>query len=183
MGHLAMHATAHRHPAEQLPLGVPARARATDERYTPAWLFDAMGLAFALDVAAPAGGVPWIPAELHYSAADDGLARPWRGLVWCNPPFSHPEPWVRKWVEHGSGVLLFPMNVNARWLFHLLAHVPRVVLLEHIRFEHPTHTGRHVPVGIALTALGPGTVALDRVAATGRGRLLAVLDGGESGEN
>ena len=152
----------------------PAPTHATDERWTPRWLFDAMTVRFDLDVAAPPGGVPWIPANAHLSAVDDGLAAPWRGLVWCNPPFSNAGPWAARWIEHANGVLLFPWSVNASWLHRVCEAVATIALLEHVRFVHPTHTGRHVPVAVALTELGAGAGACERVAATGRATLLDV---------
>ena len=93
-----------------------------------------------------------------------GWPQPWAGLVWCNPPFSHAGPWADRFVEHGDGVILFPCSVNASWLFRLLRAVPAVLMLEHLRFVHPTHTGRHVPVGIALAGLGVGAAAVTRAA-------------------
>lgn len=39
----------------------------SDDCYTPRWVFDAMGLEFDLDVAAPNGG-PWhVPAKLRHT--------------------------------------------------------------------------------------------------------------------
>lgn len=137
----------------------------SDERYTPRAVFDAMAAVFDLDPAAPPGGVPWIPARAHYSRTDDGLAQPWHGLVWLNPPFSDPAPWARRWLDHGAGVMLFPLSVNASWMFDLLRAVPLVVMLEHLRFVSPTHVGRHVPVAVALAGTGPG---VDLAAAAGR---------------
>lgn len=49
-------------------------------------------------------------------AGIDGLAQSWRGeRVWCNPPFSRPDLWVRKaWSEMRRGcelvVMLLPAN-------------------------------------------------------------------------
>lgn len=155
------------------PLFVTAvQPKETDERYTPKWLFDAMGATFDLDVCAPLEGVPWIPARAHYHAGVDGLAQPWHGLVWCNPPFSNTGPWTEKWIAHGNGVLLFPWSISARWVTRLLQAVPIVVRLEAFRFEHPTHTGRFVPVAIALAALGDGIPLMQRVVDTGRGLAL-----------
>ena len=52
-----------------------AQILTSDEHYTERWIFTALGLRFDLDVAAPPGGVPWIPAERVLTMADDGLSR------------------------------------------------------------------------------------------------------------
>lgn len=57
----------------------------SDAWYTPSWVFEGLGLMFDLDVAAPAEPLPWIPARMSYTVADDGLSLPWHGTVWCNP--------------------------------------------------------------------------------------------------
>lgn len=75
----------------------------SDAWYTPAWVFDGLGIEFDLDVAAPAGGVAWIPARRHFSVAEDGLNMPWDGVVWCNPPYSAPTHWCRRWAHHDPG--------------------------------------------------------------------------------
>lgn len=75
----------------------------TDDCYTPRWVFDAMGLRFDLDVAAPPGG-PWhVPCERFYTAEDDGLTSPWDGLVWCNPPYSDYTAWAARFASHLGG--------------------------------------------------------------------------------
>ena len=99
-------------------LQVPARLfgidgrTTTDDWYTPAWVFEGMGVTFDLDVAAPDGGVPWIPTKHCYTIADDGLLQPWFGLVWCNPPYSAPAPWCRKWATHSDGLLLIRADLS-----------------------------------------------------------------------
>jgi phage N-6-adenine-methyltransferase len=80
--------------------------------YTPAWVFDGMGVEFDLDVAAPPGGVPWIPARHHYTQDDDGLAQPWHGVVWCNPPYSAPTPWCKRFAEHDDMALLIRADLS-----------------------------------------------------------------------
>ncbi len=75
----------------------------SDAWYTPEWIFDGLGIEFDLDVAAPAERIPWLPARHRYTVADDGLAMPWHGVVWCNPPYSDPGPWCRRWAEHEPG--------------------------------------------------------------------------------
>lgn len=85
----------------------------SDAWYTPPWIFDGLGLTFDLDVAAPADPLPWLPARRRYTVADDGLALPWDGLVWCNPPYSSPTHWCRRWAEHpGGGCLLVRADLS-----------------------------------------------------------------------
>jgi hypothetical protein len=87
-------------------LPTDAFAVTSDDCYTPRWVFDAMGLEFDLDVAAPPGG-PWhVPAKRWYTAEDDGLTSPWDGLVWCNPPYSRMKDWAPLWLAHPTGVLM-----------------------------------------------------------------------------
>jgi hypothetical protein len=92
----------------------------SDDYYTPAWVFERMGLTFDLDVAAPPGGIPWIPAKRYFTQADDGLLQPWEGRVWMNPPWSGTSPWARKFIEHGHGVCLVP-HAKSAWHIELLA--------------------------------------------------------------
>lgn len=90
-------------------------ADTSDDYYTPRWLFEALGLSFDVDVAAPPGGVPWIPAQRSFSMLEDGLSAPWIGRVWMNPPFSDPTPWVDRFLRHRHGVALLPV-VRSRWM-------------------------------------------------------------------
>lgn len=92
-----------------------AIAVTSDDCYTPKWVFDAMGLHFDLDVAAPVGG-PWnVPCDRYYTAEDDGLASPWAGLVWCNPPYSNYAPWADKYAKHDRAALMGIVLPETRW--------------------------------------------------------------------
>lgn len=84
----------------------------SDDWYTPRWVFDGLGLTFDLDVAAPDGGAPNVPARAFYCVADDGLLAPWHGVVWCNPPYSAPTTWCRKWATHPDGCLLIRADLS-----------------------------------------------------------------------
>lgn len=84
----------------------------SDAWYTPAWVFEGLGVTFDLDVASPDGGLPWLPAKAHYTVADDGLLQPWHGLVWCNPPYSAPTQWCRRWAHHPDGFLLIRADLS-----------------------------------------------------------------------
>lgn len=89
----------------------------SDEWYTPAYIFDALGESFLLDVAAPPGGVPWVPSRYFITA--DSLSVEWRGFVWMNPPFGGRNgiaPWLDKFFEHpGGGIALSADRSSAPW--------------------------------------------------------------------
>lgn len=91
------------------------------------------GGGFDLDVAASSINAK---APHFYDARADGLAQPWFGRVWCNPPYSSIEPWVRRaaeTVEDGSAsvvVMLVPARTDLRWWAHAVARAWKV---EHIR--------------------------------------------------
>lgn len=101
--------------AVQPPLfGVAQTQSTSDDYYTPSWVFERMGIRFDLDVCAPPGGVPWVPADRFYTQADDGLSAEWVGRVWMNPPYSNSAPWVDRFIDHGHGVALV-QHCRARW--------------------------------------------------------------------
>jgi DNA N-6-adenine-methyltransferase (Dam) len=107
------------------PVGVDGLT--TDDYYTPRTVFDALGLSFDVDVAAPTGGVPWIPADRFYDAEADGLAQPWFGRVWMNPPYSNVGPWWRRFAAHRHGVALLPVAKSV-WLNDVWADADAVAL-------------------------------------------------------
>jgi DNA N-6-adenine-methyltransferase (Dam) len=91
-------------------------ALTTDDWYTPRWLFDAAGLMFDMDVAAPVNpAYRTCPARRYLTAADDGLICEWNGLVWMNPPYSNMTPWVHRWAAHPTGLALLPAARNSAW--------------------------------------------------------------------
>jgi phage N-6-adenine-methyltransferase len=52
---------------------------------------------FTLDVAAAERNAK---CPRYFTVEDDGLTQPWRGRVWCNPPYSDCGAWVKKaWSE------------------------------------------------------------------------------------
>jgi hypothetical protein len=100
----------------------------SDEWYTPPEIFRALGLTFDLDPCSPGPG-HWVPAKKIYTKADDGLALPWDGLVFMNPPFGGRNghvPWVERFLAHGNGVALVRAYTSAGWFHDLM---PRADLL------------------------------------------------------
>ncbi len=145
----------------------PVQSRDSDERYTPRWVFDGLGLTFDLDPASPVEGGDCVPARRKLTRLDDGLNSPWSGLVWCNPPFSETTPWARKFKEHGNGVWLGPI-ANAAWFTDLARAADLLWLARDFAFTHPTHAGKRSSMPLAFLALGPtGAEGLRRLAASG----------------
>jgi hypothetical protein len=69
----------------------------SDDWYTPPEIFHALRLTFDLDPCSP-GPAHWVPARKVFTRRDDGLAQPWSGLVFMNPPFGGRNghvPWLR----------------------------------------------------------------------------------------
>jgi hypothetical protein len=147
---------------------VPVQGRDSDERYTPQWVFDGLGLVFDLDPAASVEGWDVTPCRDRFTRLEDGLAQPWRGLVWLNPPFSNATPWADRFIAHGNGVFLGPI-ANSRWWIDLAAAADRLWLCRDFAFTHPTHAGRRSSMPLAFAAMGDKAVlGLDRLAGSGR---------------
>jgi hypothetical protein len=86
------------------------------EWYTPPEVFQALGVSFDLDPAAPVGGLPWVPAERSLSRTDDGLIQPWTGRVWLNPPYGRGIAlWLDRLALHGDGLALVFARTDTRW--------------------------------------------------------------------
>jgi hypothetical protein len=153
-------------------LPTDAFAVTSDDCYTPRWVFDAMGLEFDLDVAAPPGG-PWhVPAWGYFTAKDDGLTQPWDGLVWCNPPYSNYIPWAQRWAEHPTGVLMGLASARSRGRMLALRHGDAVAFID-VQFERAGLPLRDVPSVIFVAFRGVGTEPAERLAgADPRGAVL-----------
>ena len=109
---------------------------ASDEWYTPPHIFD-MAAATLGEVDLDPCWHPASPvrASTTYTAADDGLARPWAGRVWLNPPYGREVgTWIGKLVEEydagrvTEALALIPARVDTEW-FRLLRSVPALLPL------------------------------------------------------
>lgn len=87
---------------------------ATVEWYTPGELFHALGVTFDLD---PAGAGSPTPSDAYcatvWSHDTDGLAQPWFGHVWLNPPYGPAGvSFSDRMIAHDDGLLLLPSRTE-----------------------------------------------------------------------
>lgn len=82
---------------------------------TPRRILDPLGR-FDLD---PCGNDPrpWDCADISYTEADNGLALPWFGRAWLNPPFHryHIAGWLRRMAAHNRGIVLIHARTETDW--------------------------------------------------------------------
>lgn len=142
----------------------------SDEWYTPPEIFAALDERFDLDPCQPAQGRAYlsVPADRFYTPAEDGLAQPWAGFVFVNPPFGKRNgqvPWLRKFMEHGNGIALVRAYTSAGW-FHDEAVKADAMLFPRgkTKFVRPDGTiGKAPGAGVVLLAKGKRAVeALER---------------------
>jgi len=142
----------------------------TNDYYTPKWLFDAMGLEFDIDVAAPVQGIPWIPAKRWFSQAEDGLAQDWGGaLVWMNPPFSKPAPWVNKFIKNNNGIALICTS-KAKWYKELWDQAQGLLTVDSsFKFIRPDEVRSDIFMPTVLASMGD--IATDALIKSKLGRV------------
>jgi len=143
----------------------------SDDYYTPPYIFKALGLEFDLDVCAPPGGVPWIPAKRHYSVIDDGLSQEWTGTVWMNPPYSECTPWIDKFIKHNNGIALLPTS-NGKWMLKLWASSAVFLMLPPMKFAKAdlTLAKGFLRIRCWLIGMGGGEI-VDKLKHSGLGQI------------
>jgi len=136
-----------------------------DEWYTPKWLFDALGLSFSIDVCSPVDRThSAVPAAQYLTLEDDGLAQSWIGTVWCNPPYSQTDPWARRMIHHGNGLILCHIPMNAAWCTELWEACDGIRLFQAMEFVRPDGSLQRPAWWLQLAAFGPAaTGALERL--------------------
>jgi hypothetical protein len=149
---------------------------ATDEWYTPPYVFDALGCTFNMDVANPGHEVtPWIPARRFLTC--HGLAASSEGFIWMNAPFGARNgltPWLAKFCTHANGIALVPARASAPWWEIYVARADLVLFTaKKIKFINANGTlGASPGQGTTLLAIGQqGREALERGSANELGML------------
>lgn len=104
----------------------------SDEWATPPELFAGLDAEFHFDLD-PCATADNAKCTRFYTVADDGLAQPWHGTVFVNPPYSHAGHWMAKaWQESRAGaivVCLVASRTDTAWWhdYAMLAHEVRFI--------------------------------------------------------
>lgn len=126
----------------------------TDDWYTPPeyiiLVHRMFNGAIDLDPASCAAANQIVNAKLYYDEAFDGLARPWYGNVFLNPPYgksngkSSQEAWTNKMIVEyhlghvSQGIALINSANGYRWYEDLWVNYPVCCVRERIRFINAT---------------------------------------------
>jgi DNA N-6-adenine-methyltransferase (Dam) len=143
----------------------------TSEWFTPPEIFSALGLEFDLDPCSPGPG-HWVPARKIYTVGDDGLAQPWEGLVFVNPPFGGRNghvPWLRKFLDHGNGIAIVRAYTSSAWFTEHAVQADLMLFPRgKTKFIRPDGSIGRAP-GHGVVLLGMGDVACEALRRSGLG--------------
>lgn len=132
-------------PAPQKRTGIAGVHKPNPETHdwiTPRHIIEALG-PFDLDPC-QSPTQPWPCAARGLVQPVDGLAEPWEGRVWCNPPYSvHAARWLEKLASHpGGGTALIFARTETEMFFNCVWRAASGVLfLEgRLHFHYPDGT-------------------------------------------
>ena len=132
-----------------------------DDWYTPSSIIEpARRILWSIDLdpASCALANEVVKAKKYFTIDDDGLSQDWFGNVWCNPPYSDTDRWVKKALkefrEEKINHCLFLCNasVDSRYV-HRLLYFPNCFLLGRVAFWHPGKETGRARLGSMLTLI------------------------------
>jgi len=102
---------------------------------TPRELLESLYTVFCLDLdpCSDSKKNPNVKARFHYTEEDNGLNKPWFGVVYVNPPYGRKiSQWVHKAATCGAEtvVCLLPARTDTRWWQD---HVPSASFVVFVR--------------------------------------------------
>ncbi len=132
----------------------------SDTWITPPDIIARLGGADSFDLdpcAAPAQ--PWPCARRSYTEAEDGLAQPWDGRCWVNPPYGRElEAWMAKLAAHGQGTaLIFARTETEAFFKTVWRRASALLFLEgrlHFHYEDGTRAKANGGAPSVLIAYG-----------------------------
>jgi hypothetical protein len=150
-----------------------AHSDESNEWYTPSKYVEAarevMG-GIDLDPASCTKANWTIKANMYYKQDEDGLAQPWWGRIWLNPPFgnapngkSNMAIWSARLIEEytrcrvNQAILLCMSNTEATWFEPLWAY-PICFPCPRVLFHRPNGKLDHHIQGTCFMYLGPNEV-------------------------
>lgn len=140
-------------------------SRATDDWISPRWLLDRLG-DFDLDPCA-CDPQPWPAARQSYTRIQDGLTLPWRGLVYCNPPYHRDtlSQWIGRLADHDHGVaLIFARTETSVFHTHVWPRARTMLFFRgRLRFYRPDGSIGAENAGGPSVLIAYGTEAADRI--------------------
>lgn len=135
---------------------------ATPEWYTPEKIVDRVVAVFGqIDLDPCSNSDDWreaaIPAEAYYTKDNDGLAQPWNGRVYMNPPYGDEiAVWVDRMVraytsgEITDAIALLPARTDTAW-FQPLLDYPVCLIRGRLKFSGSDNSA---PFPSAIVYLG-----------------------------
>lgn len=134
------------------------RSGKSSEWYTPKYIPGALGCKFDMDVAAPKNRkFCHIPAKIFIT--EKSLEMPWKGFVWCNPPFGKRNSiskWLDKMAIHNNGIALTPDRTSAPWWQKASKQADAILFIKgKVKFIKPNgELGKSPSNGTTLFAYG-----------------------------
>jgi phage N-6-adenine-methyltransferase len=134
-------------------------------------LYGVFGGRFDLDPCSPRKKNPPVRAQVHFTAEDDGLSRPWFGVVFVNPPYGRTlGRWIEKArheVESGHArtvVALIPARTDTKaWHRDVAKRATVYFLRGRLRFSG-SRAGAPFPSALVIWGAAPEIIErLDRV--------------------
>lgn len=115
------------------------------EWYTPADLLEHIYRIMPIDLDPASPLRPTVKAQKHYTKTDNGLAQPWEGNIFLNPPYGRG---INKWIEKAvceyrtcraeNIILLIHAKTDTKW-FSQITQLPHIVccIRGRLRFYSP----------------------------------------------
>ena len=114
----------------------------------------------------PCGAPDWHTAHKTYVLPTDGLAQPWHGHVWLNPPYGNEAwTWLDRLAEHGDGIaLIFARTETAGFVEQVWGKATAVRFLHgRLHFHYPDGSRAPANAGAPSVLVACGEWAADRL--------------------